>query len=462
MREQASGRSESSRSAGAGTARRIRREAGCLLDLARPGDAGVGRADSTRKLLQIGSPVTRHEREDRAPVADHEDRLDDLLQRTAGRPRGVLGGRGPRPKLFESCLRACRPQKGGDPLDRFGPGHLHGASVPVRRVTEPERRAARTRARPPHGLTLRYGFAVLYAAEAFEPLTETPWDTGRVSGLVRAIVADTDGAFAEDTLWPAHEWDSWQTPLPLQNLYCGAAGVIWALATLRDRGHATSRLDLVEAARRTLEAWRRQPSLIGLELPEPAEASLLDGETGILAVLLRLEPAAELADRLLELVRANVGNPADEVMWGVPGTMLAARAMLDQTGEERWADAWRESAVALLGRRDSDGLWTQYLHSESSRGLGPPHGVIGNVLSLLQGGELLAAEERRMLEDETAALLRRTAIVEDGLANWPVADGRDLVGSDGQVGCSGTSARPESSHPLPRIWTRISCSRRRS
>jgi hypothetical protein len=274
---------------------------------------------------------------------------------------------------------------------------------------------------------------VLYAAEAFEPLTETPWDTGRVSGLVREIVTDTDGAFAEDTLWPAHEWDSWQTPLPLQNLYCGAAGVIWALATLRDRGHAASRLDLVEAARRTLEAWHRQPSLIGLELPQPAEASLLDGETGILALLLRLEPAAELADRLLELVRANVDNPADEVMWGVPGTMLAARAMLDQTDGERWADAWRESATALLGRRDGDGLWTQDLHGETSRGLGPPHGAVGNVLSLLQGRELLSAEERRILEDETAALLRRTAIVENGLANWPAAEGRDLVGRDGQI-----------------------------
>ena len=40
-----------------------RREAGCLLDLARPGDAGLGRAGGGRDLLEIGPPVTRHERE---------------------------------------------------------------------------------------------------------------------------------------------------------------------------------------------------------------------------------------------------------------------------------------------------------------------------------------------------------------------------------------------------------------
>jgi lantibiotic modifying enzyme len=274
---------------------------------------------------------------------------------------------------------------------------------------------------------------VLYVPDVFEPLTETPWDPERVSDLVREIVADADDAFADDALWPAHDWDSWQTPLPLQSLYVGAAGVIWALATLRDRGHAESRIDLAHAARLTLEAWRREPSLMRIDLPDPAEASLLEGETGILTVLLRLEHDEQLADRLLELVRANAGNPADELMWGAPGTMLAAGAMLEATGEERWVEAWRESAAALLARRDADGLWTQHLHGEESRDLGPIHGAVGNVLALLQGGDLLPAEERRTLTDETAALLRRTAVIEEGLANWPASEGRDLLAGDGQM-----------------------------
>jgi Lanthionine synthetase C-like protein len=274
---------------------------------------------------------------------------------------------------------------------------------------------------------------VLYVADVFEPLTETPWDPTRVSALVREVVADAEDAFAEDALWPPHEWDAWQTPLPLQGLYIGAAGVIWALATLRDRGHAESRLDLARAARLTLEAWRREPSLMRIDLPDPAEASLLEGETGILAVLLRLEHDAQLAGRLLELVRANACNPADEVMWGAPGTMLAAASMLEITGEDRWADAWCGSATALLARRDADGLWTQHLHGEESRDLGPIHGAVGNVLVLLQGEQLLPAEERRRLTDESAALLRRAAVVEDGLANWPASEGRELLAGDGQI-----------------------------
>lgn len=34
--------------------------------------------------------------------------------------------------------------------------------------------------------------AVLHLPEAFEPLTEEPWDERRVSNAIRAIVADTD------------------------------------------------------------------------------------------------------------------------------------------------------------------------------------------------------------------------------------------------------------------------------
>ena len=122
----------------------------------------------------------------------------------------------------------------------------------------------------------------------------------------------------------------------------------------------------------------------------------------------------------------NVRNDAIEIMWGSPGTMLAARAMLDSTGEERWAQAWRRSAEVLLERRDPHGLWTKRLYGGTSRGLGPPHGVVGNVLALLGGAELLDGDTKAMLERETATVLRRTAVVEGGLVNWPNSDGQEL------------------------------------
>ena len=268
---------------------------------------------------------------------------------------------------------------------------------------------------------------MLFRPDAHEPLTEEPWDEGLVRDAIRTIVADADAAFDPDALWPAHEWEAWNTPLPLKSLYVGAAGVLWALDALRRRGLADSRIDLGAAAKRTVEAWRAEPDLMrGVELPSTAAAGLLSGESGILAVAWRLTGDDGLAHDLLRRVRENVANEADEIMWGAPGTLLAARAMLNWTGEERWADAWRESADGVWSRRDADGLWTHRLYGKSYRGLGPPHGVVGNALALLRGGDLLAPDRRERLERETAAVLARTAVVEDGLANWPGAEGEPL------------------------------------
>jgi lantibiotic modifying enzyme len=275
---------------------------------------------------------------------------------------------------------------------------------------------------------------VLYRPDAFEPLTDEEWDPGRVRDAISSIVADADDAFDPERLWPADDWDAWASPLPLKSLYVGAAGVVWALDALGRRGYAESRLDLAAAAGRTLNAWREAPDLpTGPGLPTPAEASLLCGASGILAVAWRLVPSDELADDLFARVRENVENEAEEVMWGTPGTMLAAQAMLDWTGEERWADAWLESAHALMQRRDPDGVWTQRLYGATHRRLGPAHGVVGNVVALLGGGDLLAPEERHEIERDTAAVLSRTAVVDDSLANWPPSEGFDLAAPDGQI-----------------------------
>ena len=130
------------------------------------------------------------------------------------------------------------------------------------------------------------------------------------------------------------------------------------------------------------------------------------------------------------LVRANVDNTADEVMWGAPGTSLAASAMLTWTGEDRWRDACTETADAILARRDDEGLWTQRLYGQELRSLTPPHGVVGNVQALLPH---LDFTRREALERDTAALLSRTAVVEGDLANWPPRPRPDLPGPDGQI-----------------------------
>lgn len=273
---------------------------------------------------------------------------------------------------------------------------------------------------------------MLYRPEAFEPLTDGHWNADRVRGRIRAIVADTDQAFRGRRLfWRAHEWDCWHGTSPMKNLYVGSAGVIWALDALRRRGHAETTLDLADLALLNLELFRQRPDFMkGMKLPEPRESALLTGETGVLLVAWRLAPDAGLAEDIHVRVRANVDNSADEIMWGAPGTLIAAQAMLAWTGESRWRDAWNESAGVLLGRRDAEGYWLQRMYGQELRSLTPPHGVVGNVQALRP---LLDAASCETLERDTAAILEQTAVVEEGLANWPPRPRPELPGPDGQI-----------------------------
>jgi lantibiotic modifying enzyme len=174
---------------------------------------------------------------------------------------------------------------------------------------------------------------------------------------------------------------------------------------------------------RALELWRAEPDFMAGET-HSHPAALLRGETGPLLVAFRLLSEPALADDLHALIRANVTNRTDDVMWGAPGTLLAALAMAECTGEPRWEEAARESAAALRARRGDDGLWRQ---DDDYRGLGTVHGAAGNALVLLR------FEPDDALAAETAAVLARTAFREDGLANWPGSPRPQLAGRDGRI-----------------------------
>ncbi len=275
---------------------------------------------------------------------------------------------------------------------------------------------------------------MLFRPEAFEPLTQETWDEERVQRGIRAIVADAEKRFDPASLWPAEEWDAWGSPTPLTGLYCGAAGVIWALDALRRRGHADVGIDLAAAAQRALERAREAPELSeaeDFELPRASAAGLFSGETGVLVVAWRVGVGASLEPLLEERILESRESDANEVMWGAPGGLIAARALLDWTGEERWAQAWRTTADAVWDARDQDGLWTQRLFGKTSRSLGPAHGLAGIVRALLGGGDLLPPHRRQRLVADTVRILERNAVRESELANWAPGDGGPLEGGDG-------------------------------
>jgi lantibiotic modifying enzyme len=249
---------------------------------------------------------------------------------------------------------------------------------------------------------------MLYEPTEFDALSDEPWVRSRVVDAIAAIVADADAAFDPRAFWPAQEWDAQEKPLPLSGLYVGAAGVIWALDELRKRGYAESSRDLAAAVARAVALERATPDFSADEHYRPG--ALISGETGALLVAFRLTSDRTLADDLHALVRGNVDNPTDDLSWGAPGTLLAALAMREWTGEPRWDEAAEASAVAVRGRRGDDGLWRQ---DDDYRGLSTLHGVAGNTLALLR------FEPDAAVASESAAVLSRHAFREDGLANWP-------------------------------------------
>jgi hypothetical protein len=259
---------------------------------------------------------------------------------------------------------------------------------------------------------------MLYDPPSHEPLTARPWDEGRVRSAIAAIAADTEGAFDADELWPAHPADLSDGPLPrVSTVYLGAAGVIWALDRLQRSGLTDLRRDWAAVATGLYEHYLAKPDYqddVAGTVP-----SLWMGEAGILVVAHTLAPAAWQEERLLTAVHANVSNPTWELMWGSPGTMIAARVLHERTGAAAWAEAWTASADELLAQWQGD-LWRQELHGRPAEYLGPAHGFAGNVLALAQGG-LLDPARRAELERRTIATLLKYATRENGRSQWPPA-----------------------------------------
>jgi hypothetical protein len=267
---------------------------------------------------------------------------------------------------------------------------------------------------------------VLFSADLHEPLIEAAWAPAAVEAEIRAIVRDAEEALSPDW-WPGHPRDYEEgDPDVWHGVYLGAAGVLWAL------DHLGSGLDHVRLAGALLESYLRRP-----EFDRPPSAWI--GESGIARVAWRLAPSDALADRLAELV-AVPGDDTLELMWGSPGLLLIADAMLEATGEPRWASAWHGLADHVMGRRDERGLWTQELSGRSARFLGPAHGMAG----------VVAALARRQSIDPVDAL-ESTAVREGAHANWPPLAGVPLE-RDGAIRtqwCHGAPGMVTSMAALP-------------
>jgi hypothetical protein len=214
---------------------------------------------------------------------------------------------------------------------------------------------------------------VLFTPARHEPLGDTPWSEERAHDGIAAIVAATiDGRDPETGLWPLHPNDVEPgNEEPSRGLYCGAAGIIWALDQLGVEHDFT-----VE--------------------PVADNDGFLDGRAGILAVT--------GGDGLRDLVASCIGRPTLDLLYGSPGMMVIAH-------QRGFDDLWRALADDLL---DDVGLWAPHY-------VGVAHGFAGNAFALAQGGRT----------DGIVETATRLAVVDGEFANWPAIAGEPLERADG-------------------------------
>lgn len=240
--------------------------------------------------------------------------------------------------------------------------------------------------------------AEIWRPSEHEPLAAAEWDDARAEEAIGAIVSDAEAAF-DGERWPWHPRDGEEWGF--SDVYIGGAGVVWALAELGSTGWGDAAVSFIDRYRARPSPWDE----------EPVETSYHFGELGIALVAFWLTRDAGLADRVHELVLAALDSEANEVMYGTPGAMLVAEAMLAWTAEPRWDEAWRAAAERVETARDADGLWTSHLGGHAFRYLGPAHGYAGNVRAFANRGPVRLAD----LEPY---------VLRDGeLANWPPGEG---------------------------------------
>jgi hypothetical protein len=248
---------------------------------------------------------------------------------------------------------------------------------------------------------------LLFEAERHESLRVAAWDETRARETIARIVAEAERAFDPATLWPVHPLDA---PAPSAitqlSLYLGAAGVIWAIDRLVEQGAVQSVRD-----------WA--PIMAQLAVTTELRRGFLLGRAGLALAAHRVTRDGRWLAQAIEDARANLSHESNELFVGTPGTLLVVLALLEQTEDARLAELARESGKRVLAelRYEAEhgcSVWTQvYFGRPPIKFVGLGHGFFGNALALLRAGygHELRAEIERTVE--------RTAVVSDGLANWP-------------------------------------------
>lgn len=249
------------------------------------------------------------------------------------------------------------------------------------------------------------------------PLRPVPWNEGDAAAAIEDIVADGIEHFDAGRFWPAHPFDDGIAD-GHASLYFGAAGMMWGIDYLGRMGATRLHSDFRPFLPRLMECSRA-------ELPAyenyAAHGSLLLGDLGAALLVMRLDPSPAIADLIYARADANTTLPVRELMWGMPGSMIACVHMAAMTAEPRWRALFATQGARLLDdleEIDHGPLWTQDLYGRHLRYLGPVHGYAGNMIALLRGWTWLTDDQRARIAEAVPRTLTANAVHSELGASW--------------------------------------------
>jgi len=257
-----------------------------------------------------------------------------------------------------------------------------------------------------------------------EPLECFDWDEGVALRTIERIVSDTEDCYSRTAHWPIHPLDADGGDTgPIVNLYFGASGVAWALHYLQAVGAAKLKRSYHEYVDTLLSLNRRWLKSQGDG--DLDAASYLMGDTSIVMLSYWLSPNVEKAAHLEKLIAGNVDHPSRELMWGAPGTLLAALFLHQWTREPRWAEVYVVTArklwlQLLLSPEYGCKYWSQDLYGYQSTSLDAVHGFVATAVPIIKGRHLLGPGEWDAWEQCIVNTIKTTAVHQDGQANWPL------------------------------------------
>lgn len=247
------------------------------------------------------------------------------------------------------------------------------------------------------------------------PLRDVPWDADAAKAAIAEIAADALDRFGPDPFWPGHPLDDQRRH---SGVYYGATGVVWGLDYLRRIRAIDADFDFRPHLAQLLANIQAEMTAYG---DYAAHGSLLAGDMGTALVAMRLAPSATMADLVYMRADANTHLPIRELMWGMPGSMLACLFMSEMTNEARWRSLFDVQAARLLAdlRDTADGpIWEQDLYGQHAKFLGPVHGYAGNMIPLLRGWDWLTEEQRSRVMDAIPRTLTGTAWRMESGISW--------------------------------------------